>query len=372
MTTASSHSRPVRVCFVSPKAYPLFDPAADGVIGGAEVDLYLLATELAKDENYKVSCITADYGQQAEQKIENVQVIKSLNFKQNNLTGAYKIWKAMKKANADIYMIKTASSGVALTAVFCKLHKKAFLYRTAHQYECDGTYIRNHFLLGKAFARSLRSARIIFAQNADDGENLKLTLGCDSVVIPNGHRIPDTMDSEKKTILWVGRTADFKKPLLFLDIARNFPDEHFVMICQKATGDNDYDSFVAKAKQIENLTFINQVPFNEIETYFRDAKILVNTSDSEGFPNTFIQAAKYATAILSLNVNPDNFLEKNNCGIHAKGDIDQMADSLSSLIKDNKFTELGKNARQYVEKYHDVKQIAKQYKNLFGKVSRCQ
>jgi hypothetical protein len=38
----------VRVCFVSPKAYPLFDDTAKGVFGGADVDLYMLDTKLAK------------------------------------------------------------------------------------------------------------------------------------------------------------------------------------------------------------------------------------------------------------------------------------------------------------------------------------
>ena len=98
--------QPISVCFVSPKAYPLFDPGANGVIGGAEVDLYLLATELAKDSDYQVSCITADYDQPTEKTIENVKIIKSLDFKQNQITSAMKIWKALKKANADIYMIK--------------------------------------------------------------------------------------------------------------------------------------------------------------------------------------------------------------------------------------------------------------------------
>lgn len=361
----------LKVCFVSPKAYPLFNSTVKGVFGGAEVDLYLLATELAKDKDFEVSCITADYNQPKTELIENVKIIKSLSFKQNPITGAIKIWKAMKKANARIYIIKTASPGVPLAAVFCRLHKKVFVYRTAHQRECDGTYVKNHFFLGRAFAGSLRSAKIIFAQNKDDSKKLKTTLRLESIVIPNGHRIPDIAEANKKTILWVGRSADFKKPCLFLDLARRFPNEQFVMICQKATGDNNYQNLLTKAKQIENLTFIEQVPFAEIDTFFRDAKIFVNTSDSEGFPNTFIQSAKYATPILSLNVNPDNFLDKYNCGINAKGDMDLMADSLASLLEDDRLPELGQNARKYVRDCHDIEQIIAQYKKLFKEVCSC-
>ena len=85
----------IEICFIAPKAYPLFHPETSGVFGGAEVDLYILAVELAKDEKFKVSFVTADYGQNQHSIINNVQIIKSLNFKSNFLIGAARIWKAM-------------------------------------------------------------------------------------------------------------------------------------------------------------------------------------------------------------------------------------------------------------------------------------
>ena len=59
----ASGKKTVKVCFVSPKAYPLFDDKAQGVFGGAEVDLYMLGTELAADDAFEVSFIVADYAQ---------------------------------------------------------------------------------------------------------------------------------------------------------------------------------------------------------------------------------------------------------------------------------------------------------------------
>lgn len=360
---------PLKVCFVSPKAYPLFNSTVKGVFGGAEVDLYLLATELAKDKDFEVSCITADYNQPKTEIIENVKIIKSLNFKQNQITGAIRIWKAMKKANANIYMMKTPSPGVPLVAAFCKLHKKTFVYRAASEREFNGVYLSDHPILGRLFMRSLRRAVLITVQNESDRQQMLSLMSLDAKVIPNGHRMPDITDSDKQTILWVGRSAPVKRPELFLELAKRV-DAPFTMICQKATGDNNYQNLVDNAKQIENLTFIDQVPFAEIDTFFRDAKILVNTSDSEGFPNTFIQAAKHATPILSLNVNPDNFLDKYNCGINAKGDINKMADSLASLFEGDRLSELGQNARKYVKKCHDISGIVEQYKDLFGVIAK--
>lgn len=361
--------KPIRICFVAPKAYPLFNPAAKGVFGGAEVDLYLLATELAKDKNFAVSFITADYGQEAIETIEAVRIIKSLDFKEYPLAGAIKIWKAMRKANAGIYMLKTASPGTPLVAFFCRWHKKVFVYRTAKQSECDGTYLKEHYFLGKAFKWSLRRAEIILVQNSIDKKNLARTIGVSAKIIPNGHRPAGLEEYERNVVLWIGRSAKIKRPELFIDLAEKMPDEKFIFVCQRATGDKKYEELIAQAKQVKNLEFLERVPFDEISSHFKHAKVFVNTSDAEGFPNTFIQACMSGTPILSLNVNPDGFLDKYNCGICCNNNMELLSDSLEFMLAENKYVELGKNARNYAEQNHDVKKIAEEYKKLFRKLS---
>ncbi|MCF7954856.1 MAG: glycosyltransferase family 4 protein [Phycisphaerae bacterium] len=367
--TVSSHSKPVRVCFVSPKAYPLFNPAADGVIGGAEVDLYLLATELAKDSGFDVSCITADYAQPAEETIENVRVIKSLDFKQNQITSAIKIWKALKRADADVYMLETLSLGIVLLALFSRLYKRVFVYRTASQLECNGYYLNRNRLYWGIVYRFMRSANAVVVQNLSDKKLLLSNAKIDAKVIANGQIIPETITSQKKTVLWVGRSVNVKRPELFLEMAKRSEAE-FVMICQKATGDENYDDLVAMAKEIPNLNLLEGVPFKDVDSFFRDAKVLVNTSDSEGFPNTFIQACKASTPILSLNVNPDGFLDENRCGVCCDGDMDEMVAQIKVFTTTKIGEDMGSNGRDYVEQTHDVAKLIEQYKEMFVKLKQ--
>jgi len=357
---------PVKVCFIAPKAYPLFNPKIKQVFGGAEVDLYYLATELAQDEKFEVSFIVADYGQPPVETVEKVTVIKSLDFARNPFLGARRIWKALKQADADVHLIKTASPGVPLLAAFCRRFHKAFIYRTAHQDECDGTYMKKHFFLGRAFARSLQRANMVLAQNEIDQHNLQRTLGVSALVIPNGHRLPDTPALNRDTIIWVGRTAAFKNPRLFLELAGKFPREKFIMICQKATGDHRYDDLIRQAQNTANLEFLPRVPFHEIGDYFRRAKVLVNTSDAEGFPNTFIQACIHGTPILSLNVNPDEFLTEYSCGLCCSGNPQRLAESLDFLLTKDRYIELGKKGLKYVRQHHDIKKIIGRYKTIFA------
>jgi len=361
-------SRVVRVCFVCPKAYPLFNETVESVFGGSEVDLYYLGTELVKDEDFDVSFIVADYGQADVETIENVTVIKSLDLGKNALAGAMRIWRALKRANADIYIIKTASVGVPLVAVFCRLYKKVFIYRTAHQDECDGTYLRSHKFVGRLFAASLRGAKVVFSQSAGDKEKLKSTIAVDSQVIPNGHRLSEPASCQQDSILWVGRSVGFKRPQLFLDLAEKFPDEKFVMICQRATGDKHYDELLDRAENISNLKFHQRVGFNEIEKYFQMAKIFVNTSLAEGFPNTFIQACMQSAAIVSLNVNPDDFLQRYSCGISCCDDIAKLNEAVVFMLNSQRYIDIGRNGRKYVEENHDIAKIINIYKTEIKKI----
>jgi len=354
----------IKVCFVIMKAYPLFNPEIKSVFGGAEVDFYNLATELAKDENFEVSCVVADYGQPDSEVRQNVMLIKSLNFKKGIFGQTSSLWNALKKANASIYLQKTAAWGTLFVYLFCKFHKRKFIYRTAKKEECTGEWPQSN-LQRKAFQYSIRKANAVLAQNVKDKENLNSKLGISAITIPNGHKISSSIQSERDYVLWVGRSTQVKRPELFVELAQSIPDEKFVMICQHGFGDEQYDSLIERASHVENLEFIKRVEFSEIDNYFQRAKALVNTSDTEGFPNTFIQSCKAGTPILSLNVNPDDFLNKYECGLCANGNWDTFKNMLGDILNQdsNKYSE---NARKYAQENHDIKKIIEQYKKIFN------
>lgn len=358
----------IRICFVSPKAYPLFNPTAGQTFGGAEVDCFMIATELAKDDRFSVSLVVADYGQPNEQVRQNVRLLKSLRFGQNPLTGMCKISRALKQADADIYLIKTASPGVPLVQHFCKHHHRKFVYRTAHQDECDGVYCREHPLIGSFFIRSLKQADCVFAQNQTDADRLKQRYQIDAVVVANAHRICENSETNRKSVLWVGRSTAFKQPDYFLELARAFPNQPFIMICPKATDDSQYATLAQDARKIPNLEFVEGVAFAEIDRYFQEAKVFVNTSRAEGFPNTFIQACKCGTAILSYAVNPDGFLDSCQCGICCDGQKEQLVERLKELLDGKRFWELGRSGIDYVRRVHDITQVIELYKNRFLKL----
>ncbi len=358
----------IRVCFISPKAYPLFNPAVEKIFGGAEVDLYLIATELAKDEAYDVRFVVGDYGQPDAEVRENVTLHKSLDVEKNFIAQGWKVWRALKRADADIYMHEASSLGTTLIALFSKLHGRRFVYRTAHTYETEGEYFKEFPFRGPFVKWAFRQANPMITQNDQDVQSLMRTQQLGSIVIRNACRIRESLPAKEKMILWVARSLPIKRPDLFLKLAREFPEERFVMICPRGVGDDRYDQLTADAETISNLEFIERVPFHEIDAYFERARVFVCTSDAEGFPNTFVQSSKAATAILSLNVNPDDFLTKNNCGFYAEGDWNAFSATLQEWTGSDAVLALGQNGRAYIKAHNDLGDIIGHYKDIFEAV----
>ena len=361
-------NKPIRVCFVVLKAYPLFNPKVEKIFGGAEVDAYFLATELAKDRDFEVSFVVGDYGQEPVELREGVTVIKSIDVEKKLFLSSPRLWSTLHKADSQIYIRKGPSLGTALVALFCKANARVFICRTSHADECDGTYLRRHWFRGKAFLWSLGSAKAVLTQNETDSENLLAVAGINSVVIRNGHRLEKPKDTNRDIVLWVGRSADFKRAELFLELAKEVPQQRFVMICREATDDKSYHHLVSGAKQIENLEFIPGVPFCQVDGFFQQARVFVNTSEAEGFPNTFIQACKSATPILSLNVDPDGFVDKYGCGLCAQNEWGRFVDMLRRMLNTPDSAEFGANGRRYFLENHNVSKIVEQYKEIFRRL----
>ena len=362
----------IKACFIAPKAFPLFNHGVKALFGGAEMDLHILATELAKDNKFAVSFVTADYGQRPVEEINHVRIIKSLDFKKNIFDGAIKVWRALRKAEAQIYFQEAASWGTFLVALFCKLNKRAFVYRTASLRECNGTYMKENLLAGKAFRWSLRNAACVIVQNQAGSDAILETLGIRTEVISGAHHLPPLSHQKRDTILWVARSAKVKRPELFIKLAQEMPEEHFTMVCRRATGDQDYEKLLEQAKAVRNLVFIERAEFDEIDRYFSRAKVFVCTSRAEGFPNTYIEACKHGTPILSLCVNPDDFITKYRCGLCAGDDWRRFVSGLKQMLNPGQAEEYGKNARRYAEQNHDITVIIEKYKTLFDQFGRIQ
>tara|TARA_B100000315_G_scaffold259232_1_gene314439 strand:+ start:1193 stop:2296 length:1104 start_codon:yes stop_codon:yes gene_type:complete len=359
--------REIKVCFVSILAYPLFNSACNINHGGAEVELYNFARELVKDRKYKLRFIVADAGQEDTEYYDNIKVIKSFPLRRPilNITGPMKLYAALNKANPDIIISESAGFETGMLCLYSKFHNKKFIYRTAHVDDCNRVRIRKKWW-GFSFGYALKNADQILAQTKDQQKLLMENHGINSILLKNGYTLNNVDAKEKKSILWVGRGISWKRPEIFLKLAKHFPNEKFIMIMSKNNKEMKiWNTIKYKSDKIKNLTFIEKVPFSEIDYYFRDAKVFVNSSKYEGFPVTFLHAAMNRTPILSLNVNPDNFITKHGCGLYSNDEYDCLVRNLKKLIDDRIFyTECSNQSFAYAFEHHNLVQKIQEFKEV--------
>src|SRR5690606_14805489 len=86
--------------------------------------------------------------------------------------------------------------------------------------------------------------------------------------------------------------------------------------------------------KLTNLTYLGLQAQDTVNKVLAESHIFINTSEYEGFANTFIQAWMRGAPVLSLSVNPDNIFDDKTLGICAGGNFDQRRSELIDLIND--------------------------------------
>jgi glycosyltransferase involved in cell wall biosynthesis len=152
-----------------------------------------------------------------------------------------------------------------------------------------------------------------------------------------------------------------------VELAKSIPHANFEMI--GGLGEPRlYKEIKVASQKLPNLRFHGFIPFHKIDEYFKKASIFVNTSKIEGFPNTFIQAWTHYIPTVSLNVDPDNIIQNQKLGLRS-GTFKQLVSNVNTLLQDEKLRKtIGKNARKYVEREHDIKKTVKIYIKIFGQL----
>jgi len=351
-----------KICFVALHAYPLLVKKNMGYGGGPEVLQVLLATELMKHD-FEVTFVVYGEGSPLIEKIEGINVVKVPNGKRSKVLKSFLIWKAMRRTNADIYYHHSGAPGIV--SLFCWINKKKFICHIASD-ACVTRSVKSY----RPYELDIKLADIILVQSEFQKMMLMKNFNRNGILVRNFFPISgqETLrKSDPPIVLWVGAMAYVKQPWLFLKLARKIPESRLQMI--GGVGDEKLYKFIQeKSKETHNIDFLGYIPFYEIDQYFKQASILVNTSKFEGYPNAFIQAWMYSVPTVSLNTDPDEAIYRCKLGFHSKT-FEQLVQDVSSLIKNEQLRkEMGKNARRYVEKEHNILNVISTYIQIFNAV----
>jgi len=357
-----------KVSFHSTYSYPLFNKASKVKHGGAEIQMSFIAKELAKNENIETFCFVGDFQQSKVEEYNNVKLIKTFNpgtqFIAIELVNVFLYFLKLIRYNPDVLITSGAGSLAGVLALYKVLFRKKLIYRVSSSIDIDKTWVRNN-KLGFLFEFTFKKANKIVCQAAYQKKLLSENYGIEGVVIPNFHTINKKEITKEEQILFVGRCERLKKPDLFIELAKLNTKQKFVMICPPTSDLSFFTEIKKQANEVANLNFISKVPFSKIQTYFDKAKLFVNLSNFEGFPNTFIQAGVGNTPILSLSVNPDNFINNYNCGFVCDNNFETLNKKLKLILENEMlWQEKSKNVFAYVNQNHNLDINLMKYSDL--------
>lgn len=380
----------MKVCFFSPTAYSYFRPDRTAWAGGAETQQLLIATHM-KSKGVDVTFIVGDYGQEEVERVDGFTLIRSFspftgNRKLRFVPDMIKIRNAMKRADADIYNQRSTAFFTGQLARFASGLGKAFAFSLGSDYNCypDGLgAIR--WPMTTLYRYGIRSADAVISQTERQQRLMRENFGRETALIRNGIAIPPAGgvatagelrpaaregDGDARDIgfLWVGRFHAAKRPELLLECARALPDERFTVIGGYA-GNERYASGLTDAlTRLSNVTHIPFVPPAGMDAYYRGARALLNTSSFEGFPNTYLHSWAHGVPVVTIGIDPDDIIAKNEIGIVA-GSFERFVEAVRSFRPDGSArSETAARAIAYVKANHDIRDRGDDYVRLFESV----
>ena len=357
------------------ESYSLFSgDFSRGRFGGAGLQMYLLSLELAKDDSYKVYWIFENHpvDKLVYPKIEFRNPISPISRGIPGISrtiNKQRIKMTYACEGIPILMSTMAHKAVRLRETTVTVAGKS-VYRCASDADVTQPFGLSDAGSAEAIAAIVASDAVT-VQNDFQKNTLLNVYGKESHIVPNGISLPaQPHTGQRDIILWVASALDVKQPWYFVDLAKRFPENKFVMLmpCQQKL----IWEFVHRiSKDVENLVLIGeQIPFEQTKSLFQQAKIFINTSFVEGFPNTFLQAAAYGAPIISLSVNPDNVLEHYGFGLCADGDFTEMYEQTRELLSDvNMMNTMRASGLVYSREKGDIRKSAIELKKILVSIN---
>lgn len=369
------------ICFVGLSNLAVLAPDIDpSGAAGEPVQHTLLATALAR-RGHRVSMVVADHGQPDGAVWEGVQTFKAyargaglpvLRFVHPRWTGLY---SALSRADADVYYHSCAGGMVGQIAMYCTHRGKQFIFRAASDADCQPDALiglgnrpwRDKWL----YSHGLRQASAVLVQTARQQELMRRYYGVESSIaglaIQPGRSERGFCERDIGA-LWVGNIRAVKRPDVLLSVANLLPPISFHMIGGSVPrGEQFFETVKAQAASCSNVTFHGAVPFRDVGPVYGRARVFVNTSDVEGFPNTYLQAWASGTPVVAF-FDPDGVIAREGLGAAVRN-ADEMRDAVRHLSSDESaWNAASARCLAFIERRYSEDEVLQPYLSSFRKL----
>ena len=316
------------------------------VMGGAQYQAKCLVDEMLVDGSFDVFYLARDIDPGFEPEGYEIRQIAKPNFltRKSFLFDAPFLLHQLKAIDPDVVYQRGLQPYTGIIAHYCRRKNKPFVFQIAHDFDVshDGWERRHRRPVIKRLEMTvsrygLEHATHIIAQTRTQADLLSANYRKQaSGVVRNFHPFPhDPIEkpSEPVQVVWIANFKPFKRPEAFVDLAEKMQvlkDVRFVMIGRPGAS-SLYKGLHERIAAAPNISYMGELPLAKVNEVLSESHIFVNTSTAEGFPNTFIQAWLRRAVVVSLDVDTDGVLKRNQAGYLA-GNAGQLERIVRRLV----------------------------------------
>jgi glycosyltransferase involved in cell wall biosynthesis len=339
--------------------------------GGAEAQVAYLARSLA-DRGHEVALLYGDARKRdPERVIAGVRCIDVMPTWRRPASLA-PFWRTLQRLAPDVVYARLPNDFLWLLGLFARRRRGTqFVYALANDRHCrpGQAYEYNWWFHTPLYALGLMSASRITAQHAGQLDLASPRLRDRMIQVPNLIRsvceTPRLFHETARDAIWVARIRPVKQLGRFLDLAESLPDLHFAVVggWDPTFPGMHQRSLELRLRSIRNLVFFGSRNSEDVIGLIRQSKVLVNTSDFEGFPNTMLEAWSVGVPVVSLRVDPGGIIEREQLGF-VSGSIDRLRSDVRRLATSQELNRsCGENGLAYVRRQHSLDVVHKALMN---------
>jgi glycosyltransferase involved in cell wall biosynthesis len=175
----------------------------------------------------------------------------------------------------------------------------------------------------------------------------------------------DVVKADQPTVIFVGRLDRRKRPQLFFELARTFPQVTFLAAgrSRDPVWEQELRRRYGGVPNLQMLGFVDQFESAKLYSLLSKSWILVNTSVREGLPTSFIEALANQCALLS-SVDPGGATSEFGRFVTD----DNFANGLAELLQDDAWRAKGLAGWEYVRQTFEIDSVLDRHMQAYQRV----
>ena len=205
-----------------------------------------------------------------------------------------------------------------------KILMNCFTVRNLQYYKKSNTFVKTDTVLKQMHEKGVLNAKVV-------------PVGLDMDIIPEiseskeSLRIKLELPVGRKILLYVGRMADYKRPMDALDILDKLSKDYFLV----AIGNGELkDAFLKKIDNTglnDRVRYIESIPNAEIHKYYKTADCFVNFNPQEIFGMSILEASYQECPVVAKHApGPDTIVVDGETGFLCDT-LEQMCECLTKV-----------------------------------------